>query len=40
MMNDGSLRWVAAGDMGKFAAEDDNAQQGFWYDSPAYEPRP
>ena len=39
-MNDGSVRWVPANEMGRFAAHNGGIRQGYWYDSPAYEPRP
>jgi|GEM_PF-2147116 len=38
--NDGSVHWIPANEMGKFAAHNGGIRQGFWYDSPEYEPVP
>lgn len=39
-LSDGSVTWVSAGEMGAFAAHNGGIRQGFWYDSPSYEPAP
>ena len=39
-LNDGSVQWVPANEMGRFAAHNGGIRQGYWYDSPEYDPAP
>jgi len=39
VMTDGSARWIAVGDLARFAVSSDGVDQGYWWDSPEYRER-